>query len=198
MGECCAGSRCEQSDQQTCERVGGDYYPEGRGKCHLAGLLQEYIRERTDNDPLVTLATAGTFAELYDAVDLVLPKLGVGPRILEYYSELTPHMLPVLRANKDLFQAFYRVYLAGMIFVRQFVRISLDAPVMRVTYTKALQDDLHTVLEAFLTEVRERGEPVERFEQPFQFLEMLTGELVGMDVVQIFDRLRQSRETSAG
>jgi hypothetical protein len=197
MGECCAGSKCNQSDQQTCEKIGGDYYPNGRGTCYLAGLLQDYIERQTGGDPLIILSTAGTFAELYDAVDIVLPRMGVGPQILEYYADLTPKMLPVLRGNDELFQNFYRVYLAGMIFIRQFLRIELGLDILRARYTQSLHDDLRMVLRSFIDVAAGQGVDIDQFEQPFQFLELLTEQFVGMDPAEIYEQLRNPEVQSA-
>lgn len=94
MGRCCVGSSGSPGDAETCTELGGDYYPDDShncgfqgGLCFITTVMTEQIGEETE-DPMMLVATSGTFSALEELRDHVLSPSAIGRKLLEVHRKL--------------------------------------------------------------------------------------------------------------
>jgi hypothetical protein len=132
MGMCCCGSDGEPSDERTCKQIGCDYYEDPAtsclapdGLCALPAAVATHLDREGRGDPVVLLASGGTFRALYDLRDVVLRKSDLGRQVMALYGEHSSRAVEVARRDPALLMETMRVFLLAASIGREVLRVHL-------------------------------------------------------------------------
>lgn len=190
MGECCVGSRCEPSDRETCEEIGGHYREEPE-TCFGLRALTNYLATTSNGDPVTLLAAGGTYDGLYDIRDVILVNSRFGRELLEHYRRHSESVVKAIRSDEKLLWEVLRAFLVAAAFGRAVLTVHDkrdhsgvgDRRLTEASFTRGL---------AALRRVQE-GMEGDSLEVVVAFCENEIGKFVGMSAREVYLALVEDR-----
>lgn len=192
MGMCCCGSDGEPSDERTCKQIGCDYYEDPAtsclAPCPLPAAIATHLDREGSGDPVVLLASGGTFRALYDLRDVVLRQSDLGRRLMALYGEHSGRAVEVARRDPALLMETMRVFLLAATIGREVLRVRLGLRSGR-RFTPAAFEAARELMQRLRDAAGDSS-----LDEPARFLDAELGALVDRDADEILAALLPGKE----